>query len=73
MIGLTKSPEFSFVLASVPDQPTTLPTLNLLQTSASQIHIDYAPVSNDGGSAILSYELQVYRDQHWVTIAGGEN
>jgi hypothetical protein len=73
VIGQTTSPKFSYVLASVPGQPLTLPTLNLLKTSGHQIQVDYAPVSDNGGSAVLSYELQVYQNQHWVTITGGLN
>lgn len=62
IIGSVFTSEFSFVLAAVPDQPQTVPVLNLEQTSSSQIHIDYPALatSENGGSPILSYELSVY-------------
>lgn len=66
----------SFILAAVPDKPTTRPTLNLQFTSSTSIHVDYAALSEaeNGGADIISNELQIYDRtvQSWVTIAGGE-
>lgn len=68
---------FSYVLAAVPNQPPTLPILNLLKTNASQIHVDYAALesSDNGGSEVLSYELSVYNAvmQQWESLVGFEN
>jgi hypothetical protein len=65
------------VLAAVPDQPSSVPVLNLEFTSASAIHVDYAALTEaeNGGSPILSYELQVYRleTSSWLSITGGDN
>ena len=75
-VGSVQSDPVSFVLAAVPDKPTTRPVLNLQQTSATAIHVDYAALqeSENGGSEILNYELQIYnRDTAvWQTIAGAE-
>lgn len=58
----------------MPDKPTTVPTLNLAYTSATSLQVDYAALdeSENGGSEILNYELQIYnRDSlQWETIAG---
>lgn len=58
-IGSTDSDEISHVLAAVPDQPATSPTLNLDGTRTRAIRADYAAftTSMNGGSAVLSYEL----------------
>ena len=74
-IGITQSVPFSFTLAAVPDKPQEVPKLNLAQTTSSQIHVDYAPLSNgeNGGSEVLSYELSVYdkQAQEWQSLTGG--
>lgn len=75
-VGSVQSDPASFVLAAIPDKPTSQPVLNLEQTSATAIHVDYAamPESANGGSDIINYELQIYnRDSAvWQTIAGAE-
>ena len=75
-VGSVQSETVSFILAAVPDKPSTKPTLNLELTTASSIQVDYAPMteSENGGSPIISYELQIYsREQsYWLSIAGGE-
>jgi hypothetical protein len=77
ILGSVISPEFSIVLADVPDQPTTVPQLNLEFTSATAIHADYQALETvqNGGSEILSYELQVYRLENsaWQSVTGGYN
>lgn len=46
--------------ASVPEKPTDVPTSDPLVTSDSQIKVDFAnPTPGNGGSAIISYELQM--------------
>jgi hypothetical protein len=75
-IGTTSSIEVSHVLAAVPDMPASAPTLNLEGTSTSTIHVDYSEftTSMNGGSDILSYELQIYdyTTSTWLSIVGHE-
>jgi hypothetical protein len=61
-IGKAAALETTFVLAAVPSQPSGVPTIDYSGTSRNAIKIDYAalPVSENGGSEILSYELQIY-------------
>jgi hypothetical protein len=61
-IGYAETSIVSFVLAAKPEKPTNPPYLNLASTRAYQIHVDYDPllVADNGGSDILSYELQIY-------------
>ena len=48
------------VLADVPSKPTDIPVNDLTSTSDSQIKVSFAtPPPNNGGSPILSYELQI--------------
>ena len=49
----------SYILAAVPGQPPTTPTIDLSQTTAHQIAVNYPALgpSENGGSDILSYEL----------------
>ena len=58
-VGIVQTETVSFILAAAPDKPSTKPTLNLELTTASSIHVDYAPLSEaeNGGSPILNYEL----------------
>ena len=76
-VGSVSSKTVSFVLTAVPDRPETSPVLNLEFTSASAIHCNYEPLTEEenGGSAILSYELEVYRleDSRWHSCTGGFN
>jgi hypothetical protein len=76
-VDFTESLTFSFVLAAVPDQPPSVPQLNLEHTTGRQIHISYAAmaVELNGGAAILSYEVSLYHkaSQKWISIAGGLN
>ena len=76
LVGTVQSETVSFVLAAVPEKPSGRPTLNLQYTTASQIHVDFAPLTEaeNGGSSILSYELAIYKRDisQWVSITGGE-
>lgn len=49
----------AMVLASIPGTPSNAPTFDVSATSSSQIKVTYDTISNDGGSSILSYELQM--------------
>lgn len=75
-VGTVQSETKSFVLAAVPEKPSSRPILNLELTTASQIHFDFAALdeSANGGSPILSYEVVIYTREisDWVTISGGE-
>jgi hypothetical protein len=59
--GFADSPVLFAVLANVPDQPSQGPVSDASVTNESQIKVDFGPqlVSENGGSAILSYELQM--------------
>jgi len=66
-----------FYLISIPDSPTSAPVINSWQTNSNQITVNYQPVSNRGGSLILSYEVQMTRNAFgndedqgkWITIS----
>ena len=58
-VGSVLSPIVSVVLAQVPATPTTGPTLDLTNTNAYQIGVNWSTVSDIGGSSITSYELQM--------------
>jgi hypothetical protein len=45
----------------VPGAPPSAPTRGSA-SSDTQLEVDYAPYADDGGSAILSYELLIDRD-----------
>lgn len=49
------------ILASVPLQPTDVPISDTTITSATTLRVTYATPTapNDGGNAIISYELQI--------------
>jgi hypothetical protein len=51
----------SVVLANEPDYPSSSPVSDALVTNESRIKVDFGPqiASENGGSAILSYELQI--------------
>jgi hypothetical protein len=60
--GYSDSESFlSVVLSDEPDQPTTGPVSDALITNESRVKVDYGPQSIDknGGSPLLSYELQM--------------
>lgn len=46
-------------LASVPETPTVGPTNDASVTNTMQIGVTYDEITGDGGSPILSYELQM--------------
>jgi len=75
-IGPTDSIEVTHVLAAVPEAPLSAPTLNLAGTSTKSIRVDYDAFATamNGGSAILSYELQIYAypTSSWLSLVGQE-
>jgi hypothetical protein len=77
IVGSVTSSSVAFVLASTPLVPPTSPTLNLATTTAYQIQVDYAALTtaNNGGSSILSYELDMYNVSSgtWISLVGGTN
>jgi len=57
--GSTQSEPVGFVLADIPAKPPSEPSSDLAISSTSQIKIDVQTCSNDGGTPILSYSLEV--------------
>ena len=57
--GYADSPACVVVLAAVPDAPPTAPSSDALITDRAKIKINFGPLldSQNGGSAVLSYEL----------------
>ena len=58
-IGYTESGIVSSVLAGVPGKPSAGPLPDLSATSANQIKVTWTEPSDDGGSAIISYSLEM--------------
>lgn len=58
-MGSAQSSTSSFIIASVPNQPSLTPTSDISQTSSSAIMINYPAMAalQNGGADILSYEL----------------
>ena len=77
IVGTVSTDVISFILAATPSQPPSPPTLNLGDTKSYQIQVDYVALASslNGGSDILSYELQVYNYtmSSWISIIGGED
>ena len=69
VLGLLSAP---MLLAGVPAQPSAAPSRDPLLTNAQQIKVYYPEVTDEGGSAVLSYELQrgspLLND--WETLVG---
>ncbi len=61
LAGYTESLPLSVVLSAIPDTPTTGPTSDVTFTDNTRIRVVFGPqpVSENGGSDILSYELQM--------------
>ena len=59
--GETVSETSAFVIASIPTAPTSAPSSDLLVSSDSLLKISYPAiaVSDNGGSPILSYSLEI--------------
>lgn len=64
----------TFVVAATPDTPTSAPTSDTTVTTGSLIKVDYAALSTseNGGSDITSYELQIYNitTSTWISLIG---
>lgn len=76
-IVVTSSDSVTFVVAARPNSPTSAPTSDIAETSGSQIKVVYPALSSSetGGSAITSYELQMYdRDTStWTSLVGNSS
>lgn len=57
--GTKTSPSVGYVLADVPATPTNAPVTDPSVTSTELIKIDIDEITNDGGSPILSYSLEI--------------
>ena len=75
-VSSVTSEEVAFVVAAIPDTPTTAPTSDPDDTSGSQIKVLYAALSTseNGGSDITSYELFVYNTttSSWISLIGAQ-
>lgn len=58
-VGSVFSETIGFVLASVPDTPSTAPYSDLSVTTTNRVKINIDPISGDGGSPILSYSIEI--------------
>ena len=47
------------MLADVPGKPSAAPAVDKDGTSSTQITVTFTEVTDDGGSDIMSYELQI--------------
>jgi hypothetical protein len=57
--GVAISETSAFVLASISETPTVAPTSDLTKSSFEQLKISYPAVGDNGGTAILSYSLEI--------------
>ncbi len=58
--GSVLSPALSFVLADVPGKPTPAPSVDITNTTTSQIKVNFANTNPDnGGSPLIATELQM--------------
>ena len=64
----------AFLLAGVPDTPTSAPSVVPSLPNGNQIGVAYEAISSNGGSSIISYELQKGSTSltDFVTISGAE-
>ena len=73
--GYTDSQPLSVVLSAVPDTPTVGPYSDASVTDNTKIKVLYGPQAsaNDGGSEILSYELQMDNGDggNFTSLIGG--
>ena len=58
-IGPATSGIKSQLLASIPDSPTNAPTSVDSLTSCQLLNINWSAVSQNGGSEIISYSLEI--------------
>lgn len=70
----TSAPSAALTLAGVPTKPASGPVADAVETNGAQIKVVFSTVSDDGGSPLLSYELQMgsltFND--FKSIAGSE-
>ena len=73
-ITVVSSEIVTFVVAATPNTPSNAPTSEIALTSGSQIKVVYDALlsSENGGSEITSYELQIYNktSSSWEALTG---
>jgi hypothetical protein len=57
--GVVTSESMAFVLASVPETPSTAPSSDLTVSSSSQLKIDVQMIADNGGSPIIAYSIEL--------------
>ncbi len=57
--SVTSTVSAAMLLASVPDKPTSPPVADPDLTNGYQIRVEYNVVPGNGGTPLLSYELQI--------------
>jgi len=72
-IGYIDSSLIAVTLADVPAKPSSPPSTILSRTTSKSIYVHYTAPSTDGGSDILSYELQMDdgKGGDFVSLIGG--
>ena len=74
--GSSDSGVLSVILSAVPDTPASGPTSDASVTNESRIKVNFGPqsASENGGSPVLSYDLQVDygHDDDFLSVIGGE-
>jgi len=72
-IGFIDSSLIAVTLADVPAKPSAPPSTILSRTTSKSIYVQYTAPSTDGGSDILSYELQMDdgKGGDFVSLIGG--
>lgn len=58
-IGFIESSLINVVLAGVPRKPSSAPSTILSKTTSKSLYVQYTAPEYDGGSAVLTYELQM--------------
>jgi hypothetical protein len=74
--GYSDSPTLYAILAAAPDKPSSGPISDASVTNQHRIKVNYGPqpASENGGSAILTYELQIDNGYGggFTSLIGGE-
>ena len=57
--GVSASETTAFVVSDVPATPSSAPVSDMTVSNSDTLKIDIAIVSNDGGSVILNYSIEL--------------
>lgn len=70
--GSTQSLTVAYTLAGVPATPLSAPVSDLTITSSTRIKVDVATISDNGGSTLLSYSIEMDDGQggDFITLYG---